>query len=92
MLNFFKDKQLLTSLIKFRFVKLNIESIGSILIDRESQDLDITKTHKDEVRISVAHKDIPKIIQEIKSSLILLNKKHPRNKEYKKNWIYTMGK
>ena len=79
------DEQLWKSLTQFRFVKLHTESIGSILIDREGQDLDVANTHKDEIRISVANKETSKIIQEIKSSLILIDKKYPRENQYNAN-------
>ena len=53
-------------MIKFRFVRLNNESIGSILIDREGQNFIFkANTRKYEKKISLANKEISEVINEI---------------------------
>ena len=57
-LEYLTDVQLWKSLIKFRFVKLYNQSIGSILIDREDQDLIFkANNRKNKTKISLARKE-----------------------------------
>ena len=57
-LKYLKNEQLWKSLIKFRFVKLYNQSIGSILIDREGQDLIFkANNRKNKTKISLARKE-----------------------------------
>ena len=71
------DGQLWKSLIKFRFVKLYNKSIGSILIDREGQNLIFNANiRKNKTKISLANKGTSKTISEIISLLFKIYRQY----------------
>ena len=76
-LKYLKNEQLWKSLIKFRFVKLYNQSIGSILIDREDQNIVFNaNTHEDEIEISLDNLETLKAIDEIIISLIQIDQQY----------------